>query len=427
MANAGVRTNAGAAVQIHGGSGDLDWSRVVSVGDRLRGELLGVFEQVPREGAGVSALARTLGVDRSLCHRVLAALRPEHSGEEVLRRMPGVDGLEQVVRAALRMSGRGEASSPALAAVEEFRRLIWDAGGSHAKLSRWVQDASSRSVSVVGEEPGKTNEDARSRRSIMEGASRILGYSVDAVTMVAATRPMPSRPDCVEGGTISALAGLRSRAARVVVVSRAVQLRPGAQDMTTGVSSRPLGERIDEGEGLIRSLSTQPLPLAACEDEDGTLRQVVEANTGGAAGVDVVTARQWSGMPHPAHDQERFWAQSCSVQRPARRLVFDVYMHRSMAMVSLPSITPMLWRPNLRGNPLKHWDRRVGSPPTLELLGKGIANAASPAWERHAEMTRELFTQLAWNPDDFVGYRCDVDYPVWSAAYIMVFEFGNED
>jgi hypothetical protein len=32
-----------------------------------------------------------------------------------------------------------------------------------------------------------------------------------------------------------------------------------------------------------------------------------------------------------------------------------------------------------------------------------------------------------WNPDEFVGYRCELEFPLWRCSYHFLFDFtGNE-
>ena len=63
----------------------------------------------------------------------------------------------------------------------------------------------------------------------------------------------------------------------------------------------------------------------------------------------------------------------------------------------------------------------------MQVLGAGLEHAGSDAYARHAEVAAEMFASVGWNAAEFVGYRCDVAYPIWRAAYCMLFDFtGNE-
>jgi hypothetical protein len=54
-----------------------------------------------------------------------------------------------------------------------------------------------------------------------------------------------------------------------------------------------------------------------------------------------------------------------------------------------------------------------------------LDRAASPAWQKQAELTKTAFERLGWNPNDFVGYRAEIPYPMWGGAYFAVFDYSK--
>jgi len=55
------------------------------------------------------------------------------------------------------------------------------------------------------------------------------------------------------------------------------------------------------------------------------------------------------------------------------------------------------------------------------VLGRGLGQVATGANPRHEELTRAMFDRLGWRRDDFIGYRAEVEYPLWGGAYFAVF------
>ena len=62
---------------------------------------------------------------------------------------------------------------------------------------------------------------------------------------------------------------------------------------------------------------------------------------------------------------------------------------------------------------------------TRRKLGRGLERAATDAWSRYGELMRSAFERLGWNADDFVGFRAEVAYPMWGAAYFAVFDYAK--
>jgi hypothetical protein len=111
---------------------------------------------------------------------------------------------------------------------------------------------------------------------------------------------------------------------------------------------------------------------------------------------------------------------------PTRRLVFEVFLHRDIARRCIPGIQVHLWQPDQRAG-MSRWSTQFPGGPRLEVLSAGPAAAATAAYPRHADLLGDVLGQVGWDAHDFVGYRCDTTYPVWRAAYVMLFDFtGNE-
>src|SRR5205085_9859096 len=70
------------------------------VGRRLQRSFAELLRAIPAPVDGASALSRWLGVDRSICQRLIMGVRDAQDGLGVLERFPGVRGLEQLVAAA---------------------------------------------------------------------------------------------------------------------------------------------------------------------------------------------------------------------------------------------------------------------------------------------------------------------------------------
>jgi len=110
------------------------------------------------------------------------------------------------------------------------------------------------------------------------------------------------------------------------------------------------------------------------------------------------------------------------VNAPTRQLLFDVYLEERLERQYRPSVDAQMWYPNLSSPGDDRWITRFPSQPRLQLLGRGLSQAASPANARHAELTAFFFDRLGLDPDRFVGFRCEVAYPIWRAGYRMAFE-----
>ncbi|MFT3686907.1 MAG: hypothetical protein QM783_18630 [Phycisphaerales bacterium] len=58
----------------------------------------------------------------------------------------------------------------------------------------------------------------------------------------------------------------------------------------------------------------------------------------------------------------------------------------------------------------------------IRLLPPGLGSARLPHMPRYVELLQYSFEKLGWNPAEFRAYRLDVQYPVFSAVYMLGFE-----
>jgi hypothetical protein len=178
---------------------------------------------------------------------------------------------------------------------------------------------------------------------------------------------------------------------------------------------------------LLEEFCSKPLPLVTSRASERKLVQTIDH---GAAGeghpIDFVVANRsvhpstLPGTNRPA--LEGVWK---LVNYPTRHLVFDVFLHHEMERMFRPGIDVQLWGPNLDVKSSDRWLTRFPDVPRLQLLGAGLGHAQTPTYTRYVELAQTFFSKMGWSPDEFVGFRCEVDYPIWRSGYFMTFEHLN--
>ncbi len=64
---------------------------------------------------------------------------------------------------------------------------------------------------------------------------------------------------------------------------------------------------------------------------------------------------------------------------------------------------------------------------TPGLFGRGIQNVAIERYDRHDELTAYTFAATGVDPNDFIGFRMIVQYPMIGMHYHLSFEVSTED
>lgn len=393
------------------------------VASRLHADLGVLVALLPESAQSGSGMAKHLGVVRNTTQRVTHALRDTAPGVQTLVKLPGTKGLRQLLEAMGEAGLPAEPIELATVAVDQFDQLIDRHAGSHTKLIARINAPGS----VDAESPLASVE---SRRVLFESAIAVTGRSAATSISLYAFRRSPENPDVLQRALSSGLIQTTVVPGGMPVVLRAGDTLqwddPETRSFNYLDDSKPHG---NTPEALLKEFTTHPLPTVSSQGRADNIVQVIDpADFDGPQTIDVVTAARSN---HPFTDPktgklalDEVWS---LVNCPTARLLFDVYLHRDIERMVRPAIDAQLWYPNLSAPGGQRWITRYPSPPRLELLGEGITRSPSQAHARHGELTSTFFSRLGWDPGEFVGFRCEVLYPIWRAGYCMSFHPARSD
>ncbi|MEX0876953.1 MAG: hypothetical protein WD114_05800 [Phycisphaerales bacterium] len=393
------------------------------VAERLHADISTLVDQLPEIAQSGSAMAKHLGIVRNTTQRVMHALRDQTPDAHTLVKLPGVKGLEQMLEAMDRAGASKQSIELAQVAVTQFDQLIDKLAGSHTRLAARINA------------PGAADAEAslnslQARQALFQAAVGVTGRSALTNISLYAFRRSPENPDVLQRALASGLIQTTIVPGGMPVVIRAGDTLqwddPANRSFDLLDDSKPQG---NTPEALLKEFTTHPLPTVSSQGTADNLVQVIDpADFEGPQTLDVITAARSN---HPFTDPQtgrmtldEVWS---LVNCPTARLIFDVYLHRDLERMVRPTIDSQLWYPNLSSPGGQRWITRYPSPPRLELLGEGTGRARTAAHPRHADLTATLFHRLGWDASEFVGFRCEVEYPVWRAGYCMSFRPAGTD
>jgi hypothetical protein len=386
------------------------------VGRRLHSELTTALQALSGDWRSAAYLHRTLGVDRTLCQRVInAVIGP--GGNATLSRAPGIEGL-RAVAAGLRRAGAGEGAVCGVdAAIDQFQALLKSLGLSQSALTRKLTSPSA----LAGD--GSSDQSTARQRSFL-AAAEVFGHATEGCATIMAYRPRVDAPDRLESGYVRGFAGYRARPGSMpLVVAWGMD-----RDFLTQGGLRAIGggEALGSSPGvLMLDHCTQPLPRITSRVTGlSRVLTIDEQETQRGRAIDVVVATHApDSMKHPQLDNPAMLEVWCQTKVPTRRMVLDVWVHRTLAQAGLPSLGNYLMTPNVAHLRGRDWTMRVPSTSRLELLESGLANAATGAFPRHGQLTRSFFDSLGWDTSEMVGYRVEEEYPLVGAAHCIALDF----
>ena len=399
---------------------EVEWAEAERVAARLHAELHRLIESLPEHARHASGLSRHLNVLRATCQRVVQALQGFDGSPAILTKLPGVEGLRQVLDGFAAAGADAGDVAAAQSAIASLERLVTLAGGSQSKLIERLSVSGAASATGAGFSLAAPEH----RAALHEAAVRVTGRSCEVSLAIYAFRVAPDDPAVLERGLAKGVIGsLVMPGGMPMVMSSGDTLRIGDESPKGATAkSRASGAMPEE---VLRPFTTDPLPLVTSRNRKGKLYQIVDPKVGTEGGlIDVVTAlKARHPLMDPATGRPTLDAIWSLVTCPTRRLILDVYLHADMERLFRPSLDALLWAPDLNIAPDDRWVMRLPASPKLQLLGRGLGAARSDLYGRHAELSEHFFSHLDWEAEDFVGFRCEVENPVWRAGYSMALEY----
>jgi hypothetical protein len=396
---------------------------------RLAGRLVGEFRRVcryiPAEQRGGSALSRLLSVDRSTCQRLIAAVDAGREDLSALVALPGPDACLEFVHACARLEVPREELDAAMAACEEYRSVVRELGRSKAGLVRRLRSSQRGSPShAAARGPLSPGEHDRAREHHFAASAEIAGRWSDVHSYVWCFRRDPDSDAQVQSVIGIYLLGHESR-----IEALPLMLGSGYAKGTLN------GERVFSplgrdgaaemaGSSLLPALCSSPLPSITARQHDENVEYVLGTDqTSRGTPVDIAVAhRTTRSLPHPRHEDPprmEVWYMSTY---PARHLVMDVYLDRELARACLPSAAMHAHSISLTPNQ-DRWSSELPHRPPLRILPRGADDADCAQSPRQGEFVRTLLDGVGWSARDLIGYRIELDYPVWRVGHVMSFQF----
>ena len=356
-----------------------------------------------------SELARQLGVGRMTCQRItkLAKMSPSPppTGPGLLADLPGVNGLHQFLEAIVQAGTSRELLDDAFTAVEDFDAFLRDICLSQTKFA---------SALLLHDQASDPDRLRQRRATLFDAASAVTGQAADATISMMAIRPSQEQTFNIEQIAVRGYAGMRASESAMPIRLPINMAYSDYRNVTSDEVAR-------EPQELIESFCTRPLPsIDARVIKAEHLAHIINPEhipTGEPFDCFAMQHTQWK-----IKDMGRHKAIWLYVDYPTRHCTFDLYAHRSIAGLNDASGDCHLWGTSLLAPPEDLWMTRFTDQMQFTVLGPGTDEASSAVYARHQALTQHMFEQHEWDANDFVGFRCEMELPIWRSALCVVLE-----
>ncbi len=377
-----------------------------AVARHLHASLTSVLQSPPVQGHRAATLSSELGVGRMTCQRIMKLAKTSADpGPELLAELPGVGGLREFLEAVIRAGVPRSSLADAFAAVNTFERYLREIG-----LSQTGFDSALRLFHST------TDPDRlRDRRvKLFEATSAITGQAADLTTSMMAIRPSEQDGFNFEQIAVRGYAGMRASGSAMPIRLPINMAFSDFRNVTNDEAAR-------EPQKLIERFCTRPLPsIDSRVIKSEHLAHIIDPkhiSPGEPFDCFAIQHNRWNvGEPGP---HKAIWLY---VDYPTRHCIFDMYLHRSMQEGLVVHGDCHLWGTSLLAPPEDLWMTRFADQIQFRELGAGTAGSETVVYERYQELAAYMFEDQGWNADDFVGFRCEMELPVWRSGLCHVME-----
>ena len=388
--------------------------RVLSLGRDLKQTMGALLESLPGAPSRPQELVATLGIDKVLSSRFLKSVR-HRDPMAVVHLAPGPEPMRRVVRAAKRHGTPADVIDAAMRAVDDFERLIRNGAGDRSALntiiSAWLPEARRQFELRRKQAAFRAMSELKGCRSDVTLSTVILSPSADGVHI-----------DIVWVMGLLGLQRLRPDAPVKFATRRlADETSPRAP---TDLDGQPIEEL--SAIRLDRFCDAPPAVLHAHRAGNATHYTLAGNAVGPNSGVDMMMAEvnlaEMQRFVAPELGRKGFVFAEVSI--PSRHLLFDVLVHRDIYPGSDPdlhiydTVLDGVADANDRARDIDRMDMNESISP----LGSGLLKWRTADSPNHVEMMSHVLEQMSLDADDFRGYRCRVDYPIYGSQILMAFD-----
>lgn len=388
---------------------------VAAASERLGRSLTTLIGAVAEHPCRPSHLARTLGINKDLASRVVNAVTIADPLAAAYA-MPGPAPLRTLVLRAKRHGASPSIVDEANSAIDAYERMlseqVGDKTGLDALIGAWLPEA-------------REEVDVTARQLVYRGASLLKGLVADVAVVSFLVHRSTAEPERCDTAMIGGWVGLRRLRPRIPMrfIARLVHAHGQSGPMFDAAGDQFY-------DRFMERFSDQPLPVTIRQSLDRREYWLDDRGVGPRSSTRVFLSEVYRSnhpytRPCDPRSPLRFFFSGIDI--PVKVLVLDVLVASDVWAGRDPTLRVYETAANGIADP-NDPSRDIDvmcAPAAVRPLGLGIDGFRSALIPDYTEMLRSVAEAHGWSNARFRGYRCQVEYPLYSSQVTLVFDpFG---
>ncbi|MCC6970715.1 MAG: hypothetical protein IT434_10885 [Phycisphaerales bacterium] len=385
------------------GQAKTSFSSLLAEFQSLRGQIGSLFALAGVDPTKTREPARDLGISRGLAWRLTRIVR-ESDPTPAVTDLPGPASMTKFFDACRARAVPEEAIAKAAAAFERFESVLSSCTGDRKTLAMMMVN---RSPVNAG------NEASKARRQLFDGACGVWGVQAQTRFVSVFVFPSPDDPDMLNAGHVTGFVGFRRLSPKPWPLSYEA-LHTATGDAAKLLKTPLDPEGADEGQlQLIKRFCTPSLPDIRVVESGSYKRFELAAGPVGNEGLTTCVFGTHLRHIYPRYSETPDTAGfMVLLTTPVERVMFDMYVHRSMNMEAPPPAQLLDRLAFPHASPESDFARQslpIAEAPTL--LPAGIEGTLAPSIPWYTNLVEDVTTRLGVPITDFVGSRFEMSFP----------------
>jgi hypothetical protein len=388
--------------------------KIGAVGQNLSGALNALMAELPGSPARSVGLSKVLGVNRDLARKTLIAARQDDP-LAAAHAMPGPEGLRTLLKAARSRKVDGNVLQTLEDAIGAFEELLRTTVAGRPELdvllSAWIPES-------------RVRFELSNRQLALKSISALKGLVTDALITTAFIHP--AADDCCVILLVNGAVGLRRLRPGVPIHLTTSDLtRPPQQSIMTTLTGEPIDT--DQGNVWLADFCTAPSESFEIRRCRNVVHHVIPGDGIGPKSGQTVFRAEIQSQVYPDYKRPepgRTHGTISPIYIPAKLLVLDVLVHESVwpgchaeLLIHDASINGLV-DPN---DPLRDVDR-LDFAESVQRLGRGTGRCRIAEYADYIKLIRYCCETLGWDGEQFRGYRCRMQYPLYGSQVTLSFD-----
>lgn len=391
----------------------------VSIGDirkavhEARAALAALLDSAGVDATKTRESARLLNVNRGLVWRVSRVVGAEND-VTAASHLPGQVGLERLLEACRARGASAATIDAARAAIGAFHEMV-ERSSDRRTLEILLANAGAQSTSIDLES---------ARRAMFDGGCAVWGVRADVRLRCMFLTPNAGDASMLDQTDVAGYVGFR----RLRRVPWPMSYKAVYTD--TGAADAPLEEPIDATGANGGAL---PLMREFCEPQDLKIHTVQTARAarhelpvmsdGSEAATCVFGAVHRRIYTARSTPECRFAGALVVMDTPVERVIFDVFVHKSLGISGPPTVRLLDRMTRSHGfsrEDLESETLPIDAP--VRLLGPGSAGTVTAHVPWYPRMIERVCERLGRKSDEFLAHRMEMVYPPIPTALVALFD-----